>query len=255
MSAGGGPAKKQLGITNTAAAGAGANAGNIYSSLEPQYQQEATNPTGYTPAQLSAMTTASNQGIGGATAGITGQGNLQAARTRNNAGISGALDQAAQTAQQTQSQNDLGIQQANANLMQQQQQAGLAGLSSLFGTETGSQNQLYGMGPSTLSAEAALEKVNPLNQGMGAFMTSLGTGAGTAALMCWIARAVYGKNDQRWMTFRNAFIFKADRSTPYRFALALYVAFGPYVAKLVKHSPWLKARFKSVFDKVITSGV
>ena len=171
-----GDATKQLGITNAAAAGAGANAGNIYSSLMPQLQAEATNPQGYSPTDLSAMRTGSSQAIGGATAGITGQGNLMAARTRNSAGLTGALDEAARSGQQTASQNELAIQAANAQLKQQQQQAGLAGLSSLFGQETGAETSLYGLGPQTLDAQAKLQAVSPFNQ----FMSSLGQATGTS---------------------------------------------------------------------------
>lgn len=150
-----GKADKQLALTNNQAATAGGTASNIYSGLEPQLSAEATNPQGYSPTDLNAMTTASQQAMGGSTAGITGQGNLQVARTRNSGGYGNELDQAARSAQQTQSQNDLGIQQANANLKQQQQQSGLSALQGLYGTNVGQQTSLLGLGPGTLGARAA----------------------------------------------------------------------------------------------------
>lgn len=148
-------ADKQLQTTNAAAAGAGKNAGDIFSSLNPFFQQEMTNPQGYSPQDLNAMRTGSSQALGGSTAGITGQGNLTAARTRNSAGITSALDSAARGAQQQGSQNELAIEGANANLKQQQQQAGAAGEAGLFGENLGAQSSLYGLGPGTLQGRAA----------------------------------------------------------------------------------------------------
>lgn len=148
-------ANKQLNLSNTTAANAGATAGNIYSGLAPQLSAEATNPQGYSPSDINAMQTASAQALGGATSGITGQANLQAARTRNSGGYATALDQAGQQAMQTQSQNDLGIQQANANLKNTQQQAALGALQGLYGTNVQQQTSLLGLGPGTLNARAA----------------------------------------------------------------------------------------------------
>jgi len=148
-------ADQQLALTNQQASNAGSTASGIYSGLYPQLSAEATNPQGYSPADMNAMTTASQQALGGATAGITGQANLEAARTHNSGSYGSVLDRAAQTAGQTQSQNDLGIQQANANLKQQQQQAGLSALQGLYGTNMGQQTSLLGLGPGTLGARAA----------------------------------------------------------------------------------------------------
>jgi hypothetical protein len=66
------------------------------------------------------MTTASNQSLGGAVGGAVGQGNLQAARTRNGAGYATALDDAVRSAGRQQSQNTLGVQEDSAKLAQQQ---------------------------------------------------------------------------------------------------------------------------------------
>src|SRR5579871_2376965 len=117
-------AKQQLNTQNQYASGANQQAGNIYNALFPQLQANATNPSasnpelatagakfldeinnpqglsdiqglpttaGYTPDQLNAMTTASNQSLGGAVGGAVGQGNLQASRTNNAGGYTTAL--------------------------------------------------------------------------------------------------------------------------------------------------------------------
>jgi hypothetical protein len=114
-----------------------------------------TNPTGFAPADLAAMNTASQQSLGGATAGVTGQGALQGARTRNTAGITEALDSAARGAQETGSQNALGIQGANAMLKEQQKQEGAAGEAGLFGQDLGQQTSLLGQQAGNLGGRAA----------------------------------------------------------------------------------------------------
>jgi len=150
-----GKADSQLNTTNAVASGAGQQAAGFMGSLSPFYSGEMNNPQGFSPSDQNAMLTASNQSLGGSTAGITGQGNLNAARTRNSAGITSALDSASRGAAQTQSQNALGVQEQNALLKQSQQQAGAAGTAGLLGTETGLESSMYGMGPSTLNARAA----------------------------------------------------------------------------------------------------
>lgn len=137
------PAKKQLDTTNKAAAGAGANATDIYSSLEPTYATMATNPTA-SPIYNSDMT-AARQSLGGSTAGITGQGALTAARTRNSAGVPAALDQGSRQAQQQQSE-------IASSLPGEIQKQGLSGLGGLEAQQTGQEDQLYGLGPATLNA-------------------------------------------------------------------------------------------------------
>ncbi len=147
-------ADKQLGLSNSVSQQSGARAQSIFDPLNAALMGEATNPQGYSQADMNSMRTGSAQALGGATAGITGQANLQAARTRNSAGYSGALDSAARSAQQTASQNEMGLQAANANLKQQQQQQGLSALQGLYGTNMSSMNSALGLGPATLQARA-----------------------------------------------------------------------------------------------------
>lgn len=137
------PAKNQLNTTNKAAAGAGANASDIYGSLEPTYAAMATNPTA-SPIYNSDMT-AARQSLGGATSGITGQGALTAARTRNSASIPAALDQGARQSMQDESQ-------IAASLPGDIQKQGLSGLGGLEGQQIGQEDSLYGLGPATLNA-------------------------------------------------------------------------------------------------------
>lgn len=107
------------------------------STINPIYTQEATSPTGYTPEQKANMLTASSQSLGGGVASQVGQGNLMAARTNNIGGYSANADAAARNAGVQQSQNALGVENDNAQLMEKQKQEGLAGLNGIYDTGTG----------------------------------------------------------------------------------------------------------------------
>lgn len=145
-------AKKQLNTSNKYASGANANAGSLYGELNPMLTAEATHPQGFAQGDLNSMTTASNQALGGATAGAKGEGNLMAARTGNAAGYAPALDQSVQNAGKIQSQNALGIQDQNAMLKESQRQAGIGGLQGLYGNQLGELQGMMGLGPGTLNA-------------------------------------------------------------------------------------------------------
>jgi len=131
----------------------------LYNQVVPQLTQEATNPQGYGQKDLAAMNTASQQSIGGATAGAVGQGNLEAARTRNAGSFAPALDEAVRSGGRQLSQNALGIQENNANLKQAQQQAGLAGLQ---GEQSGQTQQMLaalGLGNQAVNTNVNAQKV------------------------------------------------------------------------------------------------
>lgn len=139
-------ANKTFGETQNVFQGANANANDLYSKLFPILQGEATNPQGYSPKDVSAMNTASQQSIGGSTAGAVGEGNLAAARTRNAGAFAPALDEAARSGTRQLSENALGIQQKNADLKQKQQQAGIAGLGGLYGQNSDELLKALGLG-------------------------------------------------------------------------------------------------------------
>lgn len=175
-------AGNQLNTTNSLGAGYNANAGSLYSSLEPQLSKMATSPQGFSPTDIGAMKTAAAQSIGGSTSGITGQGNLLAARKRNSAGYADALDKAARTGGEELSQADLGVEAQNAKLKQQQQQYALSSLGKLYGTQVGAGESYYGMAPSELNAWNASSP--GWLQSLGGFMADLGKagqGVGAAA--------------------------------------------------------------------------
>ena len=107
----------------------------ISQQLVPELQSEANNPQGYTPQQMAYMNTASQQSLGGSTGGVTGQANLQAARTRNAGGFQGAVASGSRSNARQLSQNAVQIQANQANLQQQQRQQALSALQSLYGVD------------------------------------------------------------------------------------------------------------------------
>ena len=125
----------------------------LFDTLEPQLTSEATNPQGYGAKDLAATNTAAQQSIGGSTAGAVGSGNVMAARTRNRGGFSAAADEAARSGQRELSQRATEIQGQNAQLKENQRQAGLSGLQGLYGTNLSGSLAAMGLVPGTINAE------------------------------------------------------------------------------------------------------
>lgn len=147
-----GISKSQLGKTNAVANQAQDTANSLYGQVQPFLANEVTNPQGMSKADLNAATEASNQALGGTQAAATGAAGLKAARTRNDAGITAAIDESAREGGQTQSENAANLQTQNALLKNAQQQAGASGLSNLYGQNLGETEAMYGLGPSTIKA-------------------------------------------------------------------------------------------------------
>jgi hypothetical protein len=80
-------------------------------------------------------------GAGGAASGITGQANLEAGRSRNDAGFSTALDSAARSRTQAAAGAAEGVAANNAGLKQDQSNNAAKMLSGLYGTDVGAQNE------------------------------------------------------------------------------------------------------------------
>lgn len=157
------------------------NANSLYNQMFPQYEHMATNPQGYSMADLNAMNTADQQSLGGATAGALGEGNLEAARTRNAGAFAPALDEAVRSGQRQLSRNALGIQKANADLKQKNQEEGLAGLSDLYGSNQDALRGALGLGNSAVNTNVNAGRSGWL-QNFEGIMSSLGGGGGVAAM-------------------------------------------------------------------------
>jgi len=150
-----GSAKKAASTSADTATGYGSTAAQIGSSLIPGLEQEAQHPTGFTPDQKNNMLVASQEAVGGSGSGITGQANLEAARTRNAGGFARALDEAQRQRGRQLSSNALGIQNEDARVALQRQSDAQRLLSGLYGTDT--HNQLAAMGLENQDLDTALK--------------------------------------------------------------------------------------------------
>lgn len=135
----------------------GSNAAAVNSTLTPALTAEATNPQGYSPSTMAAMTTGAEQTAGGANAGATGGALLRAARTRNSGAAPGSIAQTNRQGGQELSQVNSGIQTSNANLKAKQQQAGISGLEGLYGENVGAGENALGLSNSALNDAGHLQ--------------------------------------------------------------------------------------------------
>lgn len=154
------------------------NASSLYGSLAPTLEGEIAHPAGFAPSDLSAMETGAQQSAGGSQAGAVGQGGLYAARTGNKGGAAAAIADASRGAGQQLSKNLLGIRSANANLKNEQQQAGISGLQGLTGLETGAVSPALGNIANLAKANTEAEDSDPWNQ----FWSSAAKAGGKAAI-------------------------------------------------------------------------
>jgi hypothetical protein len=128
---------------------------DLYDRLNPIYSSEAYNPQGYSPTDLASMETAVRQNAGGAVAGAVSEGNLEAARTGNAGGFATALDDSVRDAMKGENAGSLAIQQSNADLKEKKRQAGIEGLSGLYGTTD--KDVLASLGVQNQSTQALTE--------------------------------------------------------------------------------------------------
>ncbi len=142
------------GIANTS----NANAKGLYGTLNPTLTAEATNPQGINPADLAKMNTSAQQSAGGSNAGAVGQGSLLSARPRNAGTADAAVAKSAEGAGQTLGNESVGIQNENTQAKLKQQQEGLGGLGSLYGSNQSA--ALGGLNASNTSLKDASQVPN-----------------------------------------------------------------------------------------------
>lgn len=157
----------------------GSEAQGIGSTLTPFLTSELTNPQGYSQQDTSAMLSDAAAGAGGADAGIVGQANQMAARTRNAGGFQTALDSAARSRTQAAAQTAEGIGAQDATLKQTQQQDAAKGLQGMYGTDTSGMLDATGQVAPDLNAATNANNSGWL-QNTTAVLNSLTGAAGTA---------------------------------------------------------------------------
>lgn len=249
-------AQNQTGIENAVANQRGQRANDIYGALSPQLLGDINNPTGYNPQELAAMRTASTQGIGGATAGSVGQGNLEAARTRNAGGYQAANAEAARSGQRQISQNEVGIESQNAQLAQQKRSQALAALQGLYNTNVSGATSALGLVPGTINAWTNADQATTAAQ-QGWTNTAL-KAAGTiaaGAAGCWIAEALYGIDDPRTHLLRSWLNLEFKQRAFGRIVMAVYLRYGQRIAAIAKKSIVLRIILRPLFELALSSAI
>jgi hypothetical protein len=131
----------------------GDRASSGYNVLTPTLNKMATSPQGFDPQTMANMTTAAKQSIGGATAGIVGQGMQRAAATNNAGSFGPAATQIAHDATAQLSDAALGIQNRDAMLKEQHREQGIQGLEGLYGENVGAGENALGLSTGALNAQ------------------------------------------------------------------------------------------------------
>lgn len=130
--------------SQSTASGLTGNANSLYGNLAPMLTSQAAYPVGFSPEDESSMETGAMDTAGGSEAGAVGEGNLEAARTRNAGGFGQAVSDASRGAGETLSRGLLGVRNANANLKQRQHDEAIGGLEGLYNTNVSGANQALG---------------------------------------------------------------------------------------------------------------
>jgi hypothetical protein len=169
-------AKNAYNQANASANQYGEQANQERSSLVPGLEREANNPEGFTPEELNNQLVASEQGAGGSTAGIVGQANLNAARSRNSAGYTSALDEAAREKNKTLSENALNIRTKSDELGQEKQMAAQKELGGIMGGDVSANLEAQGLETKDIEAEAEANQTGWV-QSMNTIMDSIKKGS------------------------------------------------------------------------------
>jgi hypothetical protein len=156
------------------------NANGLYGTLNPALTTMAVNPQGINPADMAKIQTSNMQTAGGANSGAVGQGSLLSARTKNAGTADAAIAKSGEAASQNLSKANLGAQVENQQVKQEQQNTGLKGLNSLYGTNESA--ALGGLGESNTALKDAASVPNVWQQ-----MLLQGTGALAKAGSTWLS--------------------------------------------------------------------
>jgi hypothetical protein len=151
-------AKQGEQAAQTTASNEGATANSIQGNLIPFYSQEMNTQHGFTPQQANEMLTYSEGGAGGATSGLEGEGNLEAARTGNTSSYSGVLDDLARNKQKTSANASEGIGAEDVASAKQLNQAGASGEAGLYGADTTAMLNAMGIQTGDINAEVNADK-------------------------------------------------------------------------------------------------
>lgn len=122
-----------------------ADASSTLGEVQPFLQDELLNPQGFGSQTVDEMKTQTGESVAGGVGQAKEAALLNASRTGNTAAVPGIIDAAARSGMQTETgaANNVDIQ--NAELKQQQQQSGAAGLEGIYGKELGASLNSLGL--------------------------------------------------------------------------------------------------------------
>ncbi len=164
---------------DTTASGFGTEASGIAGTVIPGLERESTNPQGFAPTDVNNMLVAGGEAVGGANAGITGEANLEAARTRNAGGFAGALDEAARVKSRQLATNALTVSGEQAREKEKQRQFSQTQLADLLKSDRANQLRAMGLSDEAIAQELAAGRQGWFQNTLEAINTV--TGAGKAA--------------------------------------------------------------------------
>lgn len=167
-------ANSTFGTATGNAANYGGDASGINGTLTPFLTQRLLNPSGYSQGDMGAMLANAFGSAGGATSGVTGQANLEAGRSRNDAGFSTALAEAARARTASAAHTSEGIAADNANLKQDQSNNAAKMLQGLYGTDVGAQNEALNTANSATQTGIEAGKSGWLQNALGIINTLTG---------------------------------------------------------------------------------
>jgi len=238
----------------------GAEAQGIGSTLTPFLTSELEHPQGYTQGEESGMLASGLGGAGGATAGVTGMADQEAATSRNAGGFQAALDDASRNRSKAAAGASEGVAADSANLAQQHQQDASKQMQGMYGTDTSGMLDATGQQSGDIKAQVDASNSGWLQNATGV-MSALSQGAQGAASMgfkpgCWIAAEVYnGWLDPRVSLVRGWIFGEFAKKFLGSLAARAYLKFGERTAEAIRQHPMLRRPFKALFDCALRKAV
>jgi hypothetical protein len=227
----------------------------IQNSLIPAYTSLINSP-GYSSSQQSAITNASEGSAAAAFSGAGDAASRAAARTGNAAALTPDLDKLAQQKASTMSSVAANDQVTFANDQQKQQQAGLQGMSSLYGVDQNMLAKSLGLPVEYLQQYNTAAAKPTATQGIIQSLIGGAAQVGAAKLGgCWIAEAIYGEDDLRTHAVRLWLNLEFTKCIAGRIVMAAYLRFGQRIAARVRRSGRLRFLLKPLFDLALNKAL
>jgi hypothetical protein len=169
--------KQQLGLLNNQAQTQFGEAGNIYSQIDPALNNILANP-GYTPQQVSDLTTGALQPISSGYSSAAANLGRIGARTNNTAGIVSGQDQLARQGAAAMGTAGANLATQIADRPRQQTFQALSGLQNLYNPTLSEGGNLYGQATNVANNPKAPGIAADISQGLGLVGSVAGVAAG-----------------------------------------------------------------------------